>query len=443
MKPFVNDQNVAAYHKFAKTFKLVNFTKATLRYIERCFTRIADTQNFLELDFTFIKFFFSSSNLKVDSEIEVIEAADAWVRYNSKERVGFAKDLLLKLRLPLLSDNALSYVRRKFSIFDKNEISSLKETSQNKTKYYLNKSAMYHTNRCCAHGEFNLLIIGGEFGEKKIVNRIDRKGQVTPLGVVVEEREVFSMVCSKDDVYLFGHSNQHSRSVTVKKYLPLADKWQELAELDFGNRVYFGLCAFMEKIYLVAGWIFSSDEDVTECIEYDTRDHEWKKIAEVSLARSHTECTVFGGKVVACGGLSTNMEQFKIVEAYDHVTDEWSRMPDMIDGRCEHKAIAVGNKLFAFGGNILPTKKGVDSSEVYDSYCNKFVLLQTPQRSSRSIIYLTQDVVLMGRKILFFINESSFMVVYDVERNEWSENPCKVTTELCDNYSCVRISSKF
>ena len=55
---------------------------------------IADTVNFLELDFIIIKKILSSSGLNIDSELQVFNAADSWLCHDITERRKYAKELL-------------------------------------------------------------------------------------------------------------------------------------------------------------------------------------------------------------------------------------------------------------------------------------------------------------------------------------------------------------
>ena len=51
-----------------------------------------------------------SSNLQIDSEVEVLLAANKLLNYNIGERSKFAKGMLLKARLSLLSDDKIKQI---------------------------------------------------------------------------------------------------------------------------------------------------------------------------------------------------------------------------------------------------------------------------------------------------------------------------------------------
>ena len=103
----INVQNAISFYNLANLYKIINLSKLTSSYIERCFAMVIETQCFLELDYNIIAKILVSSDLSIHSELEVFNAANNWLKHNSKDRGKFAKQLLLKVRLPLLSDHAL------------------------------------------------------------------------------------------------------------------------------------------------------------------------------------------------------------------------------------------------------------------------------------------------------------------------------------------------
>ena len=80
---------MATYFQIAKYFNLTKLAKLALSYIERCFTIFCETHNFLKLDYASVAKVLASSNLRLDSELEALKAADEWVSYNYDERMKF------------------------------------------------------------------------------------------------------------------------------------------------------------------------------------------------------------------------------------------------------------------------------------------------------------------------------------------------------------------
>ena len=111
LKKLVNKikfENVATYYQIAKLFKFSELAKLALRYIERFFTIVCETNNFTELDFSMVTNILASSELRIDSELEVLYGAEKWVKYNDEDRCKHARDILLKVRLPLLPSHVVN-----------------------------------------------------------------------------------------------------------------------------------------------------------------------------------------------------------------------------------------------------------------------------------------------------------------------------------------------
>ena len=62
---------------FSQLFRHQGFFEMSLRVIERWFTTVADSENFLELDFKLVAAVLNSSELLIDSELQVFNAANA------------------------------------------------------------------------------------------------------------------------------------------------------------------------------------------------------------------------------------------------------------------------------------------------------------------------------------------------------------------------------
>ena len=117
IKKKVTKNNVLTIYSLAKLYKLATFFNACLVYVERCFPIVVETKNFLHLDFSLVKKILNSSDLNIHSEIEVFNAVINWLKHNSEERSKYAKQLLLKVRLSLLSEHALKYAFDKVLLF--------------------------------------------------------------------------------------------------------------------------------------------------------------------------------------------------------------------------------------------------------------------------------------------------------------------------------------
>ena len=160
----------------------------------------------------------------------------------------------------------------------------------------------------------------------------------------------------------------------------------------------------------------------------------------VNEIRRHASCAVFKGRIVVCGGQIDFSNSSNTVEAYDHVADSWSHMPSMIERRNNHKFVAITNKLCVVRG-------GNTTCEVFDSTCNKFVLIKPPQLYFQEYLNIPAEVISIGSKLLLFCDRidrySKSILFYDVDNDEWSEESWKArrnTNKYLSNFSCVKVS---
>ena len=91
---------------------------------------------------------------------------------------------------------------------------------------------------------------------------------------------------------------------------------------------------------------FFRRETISSCLGLSTINKTWKEIARMNEFRYNASCVVFEGKIVVSGGCNENDEDLNTVEAYDHINDSWTKMPNMIEEKYCHKSIAIKNKLF-------------------------------------------------------------------------------------------------
>ena len=91
-------------------FNLSSFKNLTLSYIQRCFTIVSDDESFLELELKLISKILASSVLMITTEVKVFYAVDRWLNHNIEERSKHTKDLLLKVRLYLLSTETIRHL---------------------------------------------------------------------------------------------------------------------------------------------------------------------------------------------------------------------------------------------------------------------------------------------------------------------------------------------
>ena len=430
-------ENVLTFYSLAKVFKIYKAAKSCFIYIERCFAMLVETQNFLHLNFDHIVEILASSELDIHSEVEVFNAANIWLEHRIEERRWFAKQLLLKVRLTLLSEQALNHLLGFKSTFTGHPecVKTLKENLLCKEKCLPNKLSSY---RYCSQNMFSIMTCGGEEQEKRgdTVSEANKVWggdleKVEALSPMKKPRREFEAVCLKGEVYVFGGFNDDVNLVkTVEKYSPPTNTWTEIAETT-DSRKEFCACAFMDKVFFFGG---SCGNDVTNsCLQFDTKqvnckDNIWKEIAVMKEARYLAACAVFQGNIIVSGGLKNLnfYNSLRTVESYDVFADKWSSMPRMIRSRYYHKLSVVKDKLFVIG-------QGSDKNfEVFDNIGKQFVVLE----SSLYIQWLNKSIAI-GNKIIIILDDDFYAICYDVVDDKWSYVSCEIARNY--KFSSVKL----
>ena len=433
MEDKINIQNVLKFYQLAKHFGLSHVAEVFLNHIERCFTMLIETQNFMELDYPSISRILADSGLLITSELEVYNAGDKWLSYNIEERSKFAKNILLKVRLHLLSDHALKYLLSKSSSFTgiKQCVSVIKSKIASSTKCFEGKLGVQYTNRCCNQNSFNILVCGGHsYHHSKLlknVNMINGNNfkDIKVLPSMINERRFAEAICLKGDVYIFGDCYEgNTLSLSVEKYSPSTNIWNKVADM-FDYRDGFCSCGFMDSIFIIGG--DNGTLSMSTCLQFVTKDYKWKQVNKMNEARIFAACALFEEKIIVSGGRDNNCIMLKTVEMYDIDGDNWSPMANMTKSKSRHSLVVVNSKLYVIGS-------GSNNCEVFDNSCKQFVAIK-----SRQTNYLCLNkAISIGSKILAFQNNRPSIVCYDVDNEEWSEESCAVTDDL-RYFSCITL----
>ena len=426
-------KNAASVYKFVNLFNLTNLKNSTFSYIERCFTIVSENKNFLELEYNLMSKILASSELLITSEIEVFKVVNRWLNHDIEERSKYTEDLYLKVRLHFLSTETLKCLLNDEKLFEKDEccVKILNKLLDCKEKKLYNFSSNYHTTRYCNQKYFKLLVLGGYNSTTSItcsdVRYIDvnKVRDVEPYPPMITERRFLNAVCLKSDIYVFSGLNDNNKwTKSVEKYSLTSKKWSQVAVMT-DDRESFCACPFIDGIFVFGGVILG---DITNsCLQFDTKDYSWKKVATMNEVRSNAACAVFEERIVVSGGWSNAEDYLNTVESYDVLPNKWSTMPNMNSAKRHHSLVVVKTKLFVIS-------KSGDNCEVFDNTCKKFITIKSPQNYTGYSIRAFS----IKNKIFALQDKFSKIFVFDTNKNEWSEDSNEVTKNIL-RFSSVKI----
>ena len=193
IKNKITFKNVATYYQIAKCFNSKILYVKTFSYIERFFAEVCDTGNFFELDFNKVAQIISSSELRVDTELEVLYAADSWIKYDLEKRRKNAKGLLLKVRFPMLLDIHLKCILKMDLSFNKIDdcVALLRGVSQKTNRAYQKKSNAFYSKRFCNQNSFNIVLSGGyKFDSDWNLKTLNRVQKVSCKSLSISKKSV-------------------------------------------------------------------------------------------------------------------------------------------------------------------------------------------------------------------------------------------------------------
>ena len=429
----VNIQNVLSSFKLADIFNLKNPAEHFLRRIEGSFAMLADTKNFLELDYEQVAKILGSSALQIVSEVEIFTVADSWLRHDFVERRKYAKHLLLKVRVKFLSEHALKHIQREKSAFSKAKCSveMLNKLDENVLK---TKSSSYYSRRYCNRDIFMFLTYGGikNFEPDEFVtdvSMIDGKSfkLLKSLAPLTKTRYASKAVVVKDEIYVFGGRYDNDKPITsLERYSFRRNAWDTVCDI-FDHRFSFSACAFIDSVFFIGGK-YPGNNVTNTCLKFDTKQKNWKEVSRMHESRHSSASVVFQSNVVVSGGIGdifVNRGVLRSVETYDVFADKWTPMPNMISGKDNHKLVSLKNKLFVIDCDIT-------NCELYDNHSNKFVIFREP---NLFFPQLTQfiNVFSIGSKLVFFNNKRKSVFTYGVHENEWCRKylPYKMACFTC------------
>ena len=166
-----------------------------------------------------------------------------------------------------------------------------------------------YENRYCNQEGFSILVCGGKDKNCKDTNQVLElkvpSFEVTEFPFMAKPHSFQRLATINSEIFAIVDNKRVYRQLgsscsSVEIYSEKSRTWKH-QYINFEERFGYCICSLMSKLYLVGGWIESSDTNLSSCYSYDTNSKNWNKIAELNKARGFAACTVFEGKIVVTG----------------------------------------------------------------------------------------------------------------------------------------------
>ncbi|XP_005111397.1 kelch-like protein 18 [Aplysia californica] len=339
---------------FADQYMCSSLVDAANKYIQNNFRQVALTPDFLALLKSDVLEVLSRDELYVNSEEQVFEAALSWIKHDIDQRVSALPELMVKVRLPLLTPQYLS---------DKVATEDLIKSSL-QCRDLLDEARDYHLMperrllmqtfktrpRCCTDVPGFIFAVGGLTSAGDSLSTVERFDPVSGRWIAGEPmstmRSRVGVTVLKGCLYAIGGYNGMERLDTVEVYEPLSHRWTRVAAMNC-KRSALGAVSLNGRVIVCGG--YDGVTSLRSCETYDPSTKLWSMLKPMHKHRSAAGVTILHGEVVACGG-HDGLSIFDSVESYSPTKGEWQILPLMKSKRCRLGVATLNGKVYAVGG---------------------------------------------------------------------------------------------
>ena len=155
------------------------------------------------------------------------------------------------------------------------------------------------------------------------------------------------------------------------------EEWQRITQLPT-KRWEFSTAVVADKIYLIGGSLFENHAGpfgLSTVEVYDTQTNTWQRGADMPTPRTNAKAAVVNGTIYVFGGYNSKdkfLQNWKMadhVEAYDPLTDTWTRKKKMPISRFYFGLGVVAGKVYLVGGTTglgEGQEQRMDRVDIYD-----------------------------------------------------------------------------
>jgi hypothetical protein len=214
------------------------------------------------------------------------------------------------------------------------------------------------------------------------------------------------------------------------EYDPRADNWSRKADLPVPSR-RMALAALGGRLY-AAGGLDSSGHSSDRTFEYEPQTNAWTERARLGTARGSFALVACGGRLHALGGLRDSPSGKCTTarhEAYDPLTDTWSRRRPLPVRQHAFGGAALGSWIHAVGGEQRPlfgrwgrslTNAHLAYNAQADRWAARRAALPTPRRSALLVETLGKLYAVGGESELGWLRDFE---CYDPNVDRWLSRP--------------------
>ncbi len=374
--------------KLFDKYSLEQGQKAAHDFIVKNFKTISNNKDFLKVSKEAMCSYLCDGNLQVDREIDVFNAAKAWLEHD-KTRLDFVAEIMGHISLAIIPPDVLSGEVRKVPFVRDNE--KCMDLVFEALNYHGNvhSQPLYTGNLNKPRGKPSLFVI--EDGSKvenargeslyaisndstKLwhvpIEDLSKQPKTSELSIPFAYQSV-SVVTYGNFMLLFGVDSRSFTPVSMR-YDGNTNTWINLAPIPREAAIRCAVARIGNHIIVAGGFAVHKNLEVfnpalytsltLDVHKYDIQRDSWSKCADYPFKFAFAGACEFKGLMYVAGGaffnvslgssLARNTGITSSVYAYDMKGDLWLRKPDLPEEWVGLSLATVNEKLYAFGGSI-------------------------------------------------------------------------------------------
>ncbi|XP_028846804.1 kelch-like protein 9 isoform X2 [Denticeps clupeoides] len=398
----VTVDNCVEVERIARDMLLEGVQAHVQNFVQENFYDLVQSNCFLELSEATMVHTLSSNSLKGFSEMELYQAARAWLSHEPASRRPAAFALMRHIRFPLMTPTELLQIsqedqndgNKSFMRTDTACVNLLLEASNYQMLPFLQPILQTERTQMRSNAT-HLLVLGGVMRHQLVVSRELRLYDEEAGGIwralqpMDTPRYQHGVALLGGFLYIVGgQSTYDTKGKTAVdsayRYDPRFDRWLQVASLN-EKRTFFHLSTLNGKLYAVGGRNTAGEIGSVEC--YNLSKNEWTFVSPMSEPHYGHAGTVHGSLMYVSGGITKDTFQ-KELTCYDPETDTWSRRADMMELRGLHCMCTIGDHLYVMGGNHFRGANDYDdvlSCEFYNPLTDQWTIVAPMPRGQSDV----------------------------------------------------------
>ncbi len=223
-------------------------------------------------------------------------------------------------------------------------------------------------------------------------------------------------------------------SSQIPKEVILQNQNGPIPELDCAIHAFASI-RLNGRLYIFGGVGNQYRSKDAQC--YDEHNNVWIQLAKMKRARSGCSCVAIGDNIYVIGGYTDQSKcGSNSIDIYNIKKDTWTESSyPMAIKRVNHISVAVGTKIYVFGGGFGDCDRG----EVFDTVKKKWAFLNgmLQDRRSFSAVAIGNSIYAFGgtlRKEYLSLNKRVLdsIEIYNVTTNKWRKSTERLKQRRCN-----------